>query len=283
MKLASFPTAEAAGAILVHTTRTPERVLAKGRVLDAADLATLAAAGIRAITCARLDPDELAEDPAAAAIAAALAGSGIRMDPARTGRANLRAATNGLLVLDAATITHANSIDEAITIATLPEARAVRAGEIVATIKIIPFGVRAAAIASAVAALTRPIVVAPWRPRRAGLVLTRFPATPPAILDRAAAAQRTRLARVDGELVRELRVAHEVGEVAAAIASLAAEGCDPILALGVSAIMDRRDVIPSALERAGGAITRFGMPVDPGNLLRRCPAARAHHASSSVR
>ncbi|HEX7839486.1 MAG TPA: NTP transferase domain-containing protein, partial [Kofleriaceae bacterium] len=39
------------------------------------------------------------------------------------------------------------------------------------------------------------------------------------------------------------------------------------LVLGASAIMDRRDVIPSALERAGGEIVRLGMPVDPGNLL----------------
>jgi molybdenum cofactor cytidylyltransferase len=267
VKLGPTPIADARGAILVHTTRTPERVLSKGRVLDAADLAALQAAGLREIVCARLEADELAEDPAAAAVAAALGGPGVRVDPARTGRANLRAATNGLLVVDPESITHANAVDEAITIATLPEARAVRAGEIIATVKIIPFGVRADAVAAAVAAVARPLAVVPWRPRRAGLVLTRFAATPPGILDRAAAAQRTRLSRLDGELVRELRVAHDVDEVTAAIASLAAEGCDPILALGASAIMDRRDVIPSALARAGGTVTRFGMPVDPGNLL----------------
>jgi molybdenum cofactor cytidylyltransferase len=37
--------------------------------------------------------------------------------------------------------------------------------------------------------------------------------------------------------------------------------------LGASAISDRRDVIPAAIEQAGGRITLFGMPVDPGNLL----------------
>ena len=36
---------------------------------------------------------------------------------------------------------------------------------------------------------------------------------------------------------------------------------------GASAIADRRDVIPSALEAIGGHIEHFGMPVDPGNLL----------------
>ena len=68
-------------------------------------------------------------------------------------------------------------------------------------------------------------------------------------------------------LAREIRVAHDEAAVADAIAALAADGLDPILALGASAIMDRHDVIPAALERAGGEVLRLGMPVDPGNLL----------------
>ena len=36
---------------------------------------------------------------------------------------------------------------------------------------------------------------------------------------------------------------------------------------GASAIADRRDVIPAAIERAGGKVEHFGMPVDPGNLM----------------
>ena len=265
MRLATLPIGEAAGAILVHTTRAGDRLLAKGRVLDAGDLAVLAAANIAEVACARLEPDELGEDAAAAAVARALLGPSVRADAARTGRANLRAEANGLLSIDADAIVRANAVDEAITIATLPVDAPVRAGAIVATVKIIPFGVPAAAVAAACA---QPAIrVVPWRHRRAGLVLTRFASTKPAVLDRAAAALRTRLARLDAELVHELRVEHELGAVTAAIAELAAAHCDPILALGASAIMDRRDVIPAALVAAGGAITRFGMPVDPGNLL----------------
>ena len=40
-----------------------------------------------------------------------------------------------------------------------------------------------------------------------------------------------------------------------------------IVIFGASAITDRRDVVPSAIERAGGRVEHFGMPVDPGNLL----------------
>ena len=37
--------------------------------------------------------------------------------------------------------------------------------------------------------------------------------------------------------------------------------------VGASAVVDRRDVGPSGIVRAGGEILHFGMPVDPGNLI----------------
>jgi molybdenum cofactor cytidylyltransferase len=171
------------------------------------------------------------------------------------------------VVVDRAAIAATNAIDEAITVATARAYQPVRAGEMVATVKIIPFGVAEAAVRAALAAAGGGVAVRPWRGCRAGLVMTRFAETAPSILDRAATAQRTRLARCGGELAGELRVAHDASAVAGAIARLAADRLDPILVLGASAIMDRRDVIPAALEQAGGEIVRLGMPVDPGNLL----------------
>jgi molybdenum cofactor cytidylyltransferase len=44
-------------------------------------------------------------------------------------------------------------------------------------------------------------------------------------------------------------------------------GAELVIVFGASAIADRRDVIPAAVEAVGGAIEHFGMPVDPGNLL----------------
>ena len=258
---------DAVGAVLAHTLRAGSRVLKKGRVLAAADVAALAEAGYRTVVCARLDGGDLAEDAAATRIAAALAGAHTRIDPTHTGRTNLHAQAGGVVVVDRAAIDAANAIDEAITVATVPAYEPVRAGDMVATVKIIPFGAAAAAVGAAASAVQGAVAIRPWRGCRGGLVLTRFAETAPAILDRAAAAQRTRLARCGGELVREQRVAHEPGAVAAAIAQFAADGLDPILVLGASAIMDRRDVIPAAVERAGGEIVRLGMPVDPGNLM----------------
>jgi molybdenum cofactor cytidylyltransferase len=36
---------------------------------------------------------------------------------------------------------------------------------------------------------------------------------------------------------------------------------------GASAVVDEGDVIPAGIRQAGGEVIRFGMPVDPGNLL----------------
>jgi len=47
----------------------------------------------------------------------------------------------------------------------------------------------------------------------------------------------------------------------------AAGKADLVLVLTASATSDRHDVCPAAITRAGGRVERFGMPVDPGNLL----------------
>jgi molybdenum cofactor cytidylyltransferase len=258
---------DAVGAVLAHTLRAGDRVLKKGRLLSAADVEALAASGHREVVCARLDAGELAEDAAAARIAAALAGPGTRLERTHTGRTNLHADVDGLVAIDAAAIARCNAIDEAITVATMPVLAPARAGEMVATVKIIPFAARAAAVDAAADAVRGAVAIRPWRGCSGGLVLTRFAETPQQLLDRATAAQRTRLERCGGRLDGLLVVAHDTMAVAAAITRHARDGRDPILVLGASAIMDRRDVIPAGLEAAGGEILRLGMPVDPGNLL----------------
>jgi molybdenum cofactor cytidylyltransferase len=62
-------------------------------------------------------------------------------------------------------------------------------------------------------------------------------------------------------------VPHETNALAAAVREVTAAGAELIIVFGASAIADRRDVIPSALEACGGRIEHLGMPVDPGNLL----------------
>src|SRR5262249_18340232 len=130
----------------------------------------------------------------------------------------------------------------------------------------IPFAVPGAVMARCTA--TAPLLsVAALRPARAGLVLTRFETSDEGVLSRAASNQHTRLARLGSAVARELRCPHDEEPLAAALAELLAEGCSPLLVLGAAAVVDRGDVVPQAIVRAGGVIDHLGMPADPGNLL----------------
>ena len=89
MKFGPVAPADALGATAVHSIRQGELVLKKGTLIGPAEVAALEAAGIKEIVVARLEPGDVSEDQAAADIAAAVAGEGVRADRAFTGRCNL--------------------------------------------------------------------------------------------------------------------------------------------------------------------------------------------------
>lgn len=66
---------------------------------------------------------------------------------------------------------------------------------------------------------------------------------------------------------QECRCEHTIDDLKAVLAERLADQPDWILIVGASAISDRADVIPMAIASAGGTIDRYGIPVDPGNLL----------------
>lgn len=268
MQFGRFPVSGAAGAILAHGVRQGALSFRKGRKLSEEDVKALQDAGLCDITIAWVEPGDIAEDEAAARVSRAAADGSVRVGAAFTGRANLYARTDGLALIDAAAIHAANSQDEAVTIATLPPFTRVTAGQMLATIKIIPFAVPEISVAAVEKALAgAPVRVAPFVPRQAALISTHLPGMKPALLEKNRDALEARLKPLGSTIVFERRVPHDIGAVAAAIAEAAAADADPILLFGASAIADRRDVLPAALERAGGRVAVLGMPVDPGNLL----------------
>ncbi|HEV7369033.1 molybdopterin-binding/glycosyltransferase family 2 protein [Arenibaculum sp.] len=270
MRFGPIPLEHAQGAILAHSLRTGALTFRKGRKLAAADVAALAAEGIAEVTAALLDPDDVGEDEAATRLAADLLGPGLRASAAFTGRVNLFAERPGVLVLDRERLDRFNRIDEAITVATLPPFAAVEPRQMVATVKIIPFAVPNGAVERA-AALARggepALRIAGYRPVRAALVQTRLAGTKESVLDRTVAVTRDRLQALGGTLEAERRCRHDEAALAAEIGSLRGTGVEILLIAGASAITDRQDVLPAAIERAGGRVDHFGMPVDPGNLL----------------
>src|SRR5258708_12086371 len=120
MKCGAVAVSEAEGSVAVHSIRQGGLVLKKGTLIGKGEIAALRAAGIAEIVVARIEPGDVSEDTAAAEIAAAVAGEGVRRDRAFTGRANLFAETAGVLVVDKAAIDRLNEVDQSITFPTLP-------------------------------------------------------------------------------------------------------------------------------------------------------------------
>jgi molybdenum cofactor cytidylyltransferase len=269
MKFGPVPIREAAGATAVHSIRTGGFVLKKGTVVGEAEIAALAAAGIETIVVARLEEGDVPEDVAAAEIAAAAAGERVRVDRAFTGRCNLFATAAGVLVLEAEAIDRLNEVDESITLATLPAFKPVVEGEMIATVKIIPFAVGRAARDRVLEAIGgKPLMhVAPYRIRKVGVVSTVLPGLSDKVIDKTIRVTGERLAPAGATIVAERRVPHDPERLSAAIGEVLAADAELVLVFGASAIADRRDVIPAAIAAQGGRIEHFGMPVDPGNLL----------------
>jgi len=134
VRFGETPVDEAAGAILAHSRRADGINFAKGRVLSDEDIARLKQAGVSTIVAARLDADEMHEDEAAATIARALAGEGIEVTAAFTGRCNHFAREAGLAVLDQERIDTLNELHESVTVATLPPFARVEPRQMVATV-----------------------------------------------------------------------------------------------------------------------------------------------------
>ena len=270
MKFGAVPVTQAEGGVAVHSIRQSGLVLKKGTLIGKPEIAALQAAGISEIVVARIEPGDVSEDAAAAEIAAAVAGTGVRVDRAFTGRANLFAESAGVLVVDKDAIDRLNQVDESITFATLAAYKPVVAGEMIATVKIIPFAVaeKARDAALAAAAEARPMVrVAPYRLRKIGVVSTVLPGLATKVIEKTLKVTEERLMPAGASIVAERRVAHDQGALAKAIEEVLGEGAELVLVFGASAIADRRDVIPAAVTTIGGRIEHFGMPVDPGNLL----------------
>jgi molybdenum cofactor cytidylyltransferase len=268
MKFGPASPADAIGGVTVHTLRQGSLVLKKGTTVGPAEVAALIRAGVKEIVVVRLEEGDVSEDAAAASIAQAVAGDGINVERAFTGRANLFAGRAGVLVVDRAAVDRINGVDEAITFATLSAFKPVVEGEMVATVKLIPFGVEAklrdAAVAAAKSGALR---IAPYTIKRVGVISTLLPGLAPKVVDKTMRVTAERLAPAGATIMAERRVPHDETMLKAAIKELLGLGAELVIVFGASAIADRRDVIPAAISGIGGAIEHFGMPVDPGNLL----------------
>src|SRR4051794_9508160 len=239
MKFGPASPAEAVGGVTVHTLRHGSLVLKKGTTIGPAEVDALNKAGVNEIVVVRLEQGDISEDAAAASIARAVTGEGINVERAFTGRANLFAARAGVLVVDRAAVDRINGVDEAITFATLPAFKPVVEGEMIATVKLIPFATSEASLKAALAAAGKPFIrVAPYTIKKVGVVSTLLPGLATKVVEKTLRVMQDRLTPAGASIIAERRVPHEQGTVAKAVDEVLKEGAELVVVFGASAIAD---------------------------------------------
>lgn len=266
MKFGPVEIGLAEGGVLAHSVALGgRRRLRKGRVLTESDIAALAGAGIDVISIARLDANDVPENEAAAALAAALVpdpeAQHLKVGAAFTGRVNLAASGPGVVLIDPDAVHAANMVNPAITIATVKPYQQMATGGMVATIKIISYAVPKDDLDKVCALAEQAISLAPPVIRSVGLIITDIDGGAGAKGQKAIA---NRVAALGLTLDDPVRVPHDESKLAQALINSSSV---LTLILTGSATSDSSDVAPNALRMAGGRVARFGMPVDPGNLL----------------
>ena len=236
MKFGPASPADAIGGVTVHTLRQGSLVLKKGTTIGLAEVEALNKAGVKEVVVVRLEQGDVSEDVAAASIAEAVAGDSVNVERAFTGRSNLFAAQAGVLVVDRAAVDRINGVDEAITFATLAAFKPVVEGEMIATVKLIPFGVEAKLRDTAVAVAGQGALrIAPYVIKRVGVVSTLLPGLATKVIDKTLRVTAERLAPAGATIIAERRVPHEEAALASSIKELLGLGAELVIVFGASA------------------------------------------------
>ena len=270
MKFGRVPVDQAEGKVLAHSMVVHKKRWKKGRILSRLDVDVLQGIGVETVVAATLNSDDIDEDSAAEALARTLAGPGVRIRPAATGRCNLYAEHRGLLRLNADHVNRINSVSEIFTVGTLRPFSIVYKDELLVTIKIIPYAVSRDALNDVISVSGQgypPVSVCEFKAMKIGLIQTKNDSFNTKLLQKGLEMLGTRVEQLGSEIVAHATCEHHENRVTESIQQLVSKELDMILLLGASAIQDREDVIPKGIVNAGGRIEHFGMPMDPGNLL----------------
>jgi len=260
MQFKTLRVAEAVGWTLAHSIAVGANRIAKNSTITADIIEQLQEANIEAIQAYSLETSDIDENSAAKAIGGHIQGACIEVAAATHGRCNLHASSAGLLFVEDK-IDDLNTATPSVGIATLHKYTPVQQGQLVATVKIIPFGIEKNQL-EAVLKIDASLKVKTYRQFTVALLSTGAPITAKTVR-----VTKNRIESVRGSLEIMETCPHDVDSVTDKIREVAANRPDLLIVSGPSAISDYRDILPSALKKAGGDVLHLGMPVDPGNLL----------------
>ena len=238
----------------------------RGHVIEAADIPHMLDMGKRTVFVWEENAGEIHEEDAARRMAAMAPVNGAHYTEPAEGKVLLIADAGGMFRVDTALLREINSIGD-LTISTLPDHYPVQPGMRLASMRIVPLVTQEAQIlrAEALCGGRKLLDLLPYRPLKAGIIITGSEIYHGRIRDKFEAVARAKLSRYPGEVVGAAVCDDDLDMLVNAARDFLAKGADFLIFSGGMSV-DPDDLTPSAIRRLGCEVVTHGVPSQPGNM-----------------
>ena len=239
----------------------------KGHIVTEADIPVLLSMGKEHLYVWEMTPGMVHENDAAERLLALCGQENMTRSEVKEGKIELKAACDGLFQVDSRRLIAVNSIED-IMIATRKGNTAVKKGDKLAGMRVIPLIIEEERLRAAEAAAgTAPLLkLLPYVKKTAAIVATGSEVKNGLIQDTFTPVVRDKLAAYGIETVSVLYSGDGVDNVANAIAEARQTGADLILCTGGMSV-DPDDNTPGGIQASGARIVTYGAPVLPGAMF----------------
>lgn len=238
----------------------------RGHVITQEDIPKLLDIGKQHVFIWEENAGEIHEEDAARRLSQMTTVNGAHYGSISEGKVQLLADQDGMFRVDKALLAAVNRIGD-ITITTLPDHYPVKAGDRLASMRIVPLVTeeRQIAEAEALCADKQLYDLRPFKPLKVGIIITGSEIYHGRIKDKFERVARAKLAHYPAEILGVHVCDDELDMIVGAGRTLLAEGAELLIFSGGMSV-DPDDLTPSAIREMGAEIVSYGVPSQPGNM-----------------
>lgn len=238
----------------------------RGHVVTQEDIPKLLDIGKQHVFIWEENAGEIHEEDAARRLSQMTTVNGAHYGSISEGKVQLFADQDGMFRVDKALLAAVNRIGD-ITITTLPDHYPVKAGDRLASMRIVPLVTeeRQIAEAEALCADKQLYDLRPFKPLKVGIIITGSEIYHGRIKDKFERVARAKLAHYPAEILGVHVCDDELDMIVGAGRALLAEGAELLIFSGGMSV-DPDDLTPSAIREMGAEIISYGVPSQPGNM-----------------
>ena len=238
----------------------------RGHMITQEDIPKLLNIGKQHVFIWEENAGEIHEEDAARRLSQMTTVNGAHYGSISEGKVQMFADQDGMFRVDKALLAAVNRIGD-ITITTLPDHYPVKAGDRLASMRIVPLVTeeRQIAEAEALCAGKQLYDLRPFKPLKVGIIITGSEIYHGRIKDKFERVARAKLAHYPAEILGVHVCDDELDMIVGAGRALLAEGAELLIFSGGMSV-DPDDLTPSAIREMGAEIISYGVPSQPGNM-----------------